>query len=150
MYALALLAFLGTAVDDSARVDRAANLKDRLQGDWKIISIEMPGKEVTPAMLAKIKVAIRFKESKMIRLHDGMEKDEATYKIDAKKSPMHFDTTNKKGVTEQGLFALHGDILIICATTGTAEARPTDFKIVGTKKHILTVWKRIKPKPDGN
>jgi hypothetical protein len=55
---------------------------------------------------------------------------------------MMFDTTNKKGVTELGIVALHGDVLLICTARNMGVPRPTVFKVEAEKKHVLTVWKR--------
>lgn len=147
-----VLVFLGTVVlfvapaggDDKEKSD-----KDKLQGDWTLVSSETGD-------LGK-KDEKEVKRRKLVVKDDGwqhFQDDKApavaiTFKLDPAKSPKEVDFEAKapaapKAVQTKGIYKLEGDTLTVCRTFAVNVARPTEFK--ATKGVVLEVYKRAEKK----
>ena len=130
---VAVLLVGGFCVGDDKKDEKKTD-KDRLQGEWTLVSIELGGKEVDG------------KGQKLV-----VQGDEWTapsggkfkIKIDATKSPKQLDLVREQGGKEStwaGIYKIEGDTLTFCRSAGPAGERPTEFK--GGRGVALLVLKR--------
>ncbi len=127
--------------------------KEQIQGAWLIVSAERDGKvetvDDTPGgMRLKLVITPDWFVYKLGDVSRG-----AFYKIDpAKKTIETDDLESKEGKPARGIYALDGDTLKICTSTGDP---PAEFKTKPGSGAILLVLKREpagtakEPKPSG-
>jgi uncharacterized protein (TIGR03067 family) len=129
------------AADDPAK--DAKKEKDRLQGEWTMVSMETRGAKHSKDDVKKYKLTIKGdKWTVMNGLSTGPGR---TFKIDPSKDPKTLDLTIKVGDKEkvsQGIYKLEGDTLTVCRPEDNGE-RPKEFKTT-VEAGILVVWKRAK------
>ncbi len=99
----------------------------RLQGAWKIVSLEMEGRAMAAGMLAGARMAIQgdhFTSTGMGATYEG------TIEVDASKTPrtfnLKFSAGPEKGNASLGIYELDGDTWRICFT-GRGTERPQKF-----------------------
>jgi uncharacterized protein (TIGR03067 family) len=119
---LAVLLFAGAALADEA-ADRAKANKDgleKLQGQWKVTSLLVRGKEVDE--FVKLGIKFKFKDDTLTVSGDqeGFTEQARVFKFDASTNPKMMDFAEtakafeeKKDVVE-GVYTLDGDTLSIC------------------------------------
>ena len=111
----------------SVRADDA----QKIEGKWKIASVELAGMPVPGIEGAELVLADGKKV--FTRLDKRVEK--GTYRIDATKRPREIDsTTDGRDGTEKGIYEIDGDTLKLClATQGTAASynqKSTDLILI--------------------
>ncbi|MCI0705712.1 MAG: sigma-70 family RNA polymerase sigma factor [Planctomycetia bacterium] len=113
--------------------------EEKLQGKWKVVSVQDGGREV------EIEDAtVTFVKDKMI-LKDGNRKLEGPFKLDSTKKPKWIDATMSERKT-LGIYELDGDNLKICINEDPNGERPTKFVSEGgTPNDVLMILKREKP-----
>jgi uncharacterized protein (TIGR03067 family) len=133
------LAAVGAAQDDAA----AKKDLDKLQGEWKVVSIEREGKEEKP----KNSRTTVSRDEWTTRAGDTVER-EGTLKLDPTKSPKAIDTVftdgPDKGKTLQGIYMLAGDDWKVLYSA-PGKDRPKTFPTQPGSAHFLIVLKRVKP-----
>jgi uncharacterized protein (TIGR03067 family) len=141
---LALILLLGMYVPVLV-ADPAQDELEKLQGPWKVVSLEKDGKKQSEDAVKTLKITI--KEDKFL-FKEGDKESEATLKIDPAKKPKTIDLVVKEGdalKTLKGIYQLDGDDLTICAAGDPNGERPTKFA-TKPKTHVgLLVLKREKP-----
>ena len=141
---LALALLLGVVVPGLV-ADPAADELEKLQGPWKVVSLEKDGKKQTEDAVKGLKVTI--KEDKFL-FKEGDKESEAALKVDPAQKPKTIDLMVKEGdalKTIKGIYLLDGDDLTICAAGDPNGERPTKFA-TKAKTHVgLLVLKREKP-----
>jgi uncharacterized protein (TIGR03067 family) len=146
LFSLLVSAFLLCLVTGAGRV--APDDKASLQGVWSAESMEADGKPA-PAEVVKW-MRLTFKgDNVLFRGNFGDDREEeCSFKIDATKSPRHFDFTppnQEKPIL--GIYEITGDKLRICLRHGGSSAgRPTEFSTKPESGLILTVFKRATAK----
>jgi len=112
--------------DDATKKD-----KEKIQGKWKVISVEAGGKREKNGEGD----IWTFKGDEMVTAEVPRK-----YKLDATKKPKSFDLSGEV-VNMAGIYSLEGDELKVCL--GPAEKPPSAFSSKGDK-HVLMVLKRQK------
>jgi uncharacterized protein (TIGR03067 family) len=109
--------------------------KDKLQGEWAVVSIGVSGMNTEDVKGLKLVV----KGDEWTAPSGGMFK----FKIDATRNPKHLDLMSEKGGKEStwaGIYKIEGDTLTFCRCKGAGGERPTEFK--GGSATFLLVCKR--------
>ena len=100
---------------------------DKLQGTWRIVSLESDGATMSPAMLDDARVVV--KGGTFVSLGMGGTY-EGTMRVDAKKTPKQFDLVftagHAKGTRNPGIYKIVGGRWTLCLATRGAE-RPKTF-----------------------
>src|SRR3954451_17484205 len=111
--ALTMLMALSAAAQQAGKTDQ-----DKLQGVWRVLTIEVDGRYVPDEQAEKFKVAVA--KDKLILGMAGKERL-TRYKLDAMASPKTIDLTGvDDGQTALGIYGLDGDSLkISLAQPGT-------------------------------
>ncbi len=108
--------------------------KDKLQGEWMVVSMEVSGKQV--ANVKDLKVVVQDNEWTSPQ---GLK---FTFVIDATTSPKQLDLQSKMGGrTWPGIYKIDGDRLTFCRSQGSGGERPTKFK--GGPGVVLFQFKRL-------
>lgn len=118
---------------------------EKLQGTWKLVSLEKDGKKQPEDAIKNFKVII--KDDKFI-LKDGNTDYEATIKLDTAKKPKTIDLAVKDGdkaETKKGIYQLDGDDLKLCVAGAPDGERPAEFATKPKAGVGLVVLKREKP-----
>jgi uncharacterized protein (TIGR03067 family) len=113
--------------------------KSKLQGEWKLISMEASGKKKSDDAL---------KDSKVVIKDDGWLSPggiQFTFKIDPTKDPKHLDLSGSPGgggldMTWPGIYKIEGETLTFCRSLGAPGQRPSEFK--AGEGIVLMVLKR--------
>jgi uncharacterized protein (TIGR03067 family) len=133
-----------------AVVDAKSELK-KLQGSWLMVDMQGMGAAVPKELLNNFKLT--FTADKISMDLGGLggpgPVQMMSYKIDPTKKPKHIDLINEngpmKGEVVQGIYALEGDTLRICASEARkGKGRPADFPKVPTQDEPILVLKRVK------
>jgi uncharacterized protein (TIGR03067 family) len=138
-------ALFGLLLVSLAAADPAKDDLDKLQGSWKIVSLEKDGKKQPEDALKSLKVII--KDDKFI-LKEGDKDAESSIKLDPSAKPKAIDLTVKEGdaaKTIKGIYQLADDDLKICAAGDPNADRPKDFATKPKANVGLVVLKREKP-----
>jgi uncharacterized protein (TIGR03067 family) len=130
------------AADPEVRKD-----EDRLQGTWKVTSIENDGKKADPKTFAGWKLVVAG--NKMTALDGNDVVDDHTFTLAAAAKPPALDLVplmgEKKAKTVKGIYRLEGDTLTVCVSEPDAKERPKEFRSVEGTSHTLVVFQRAKP-----
>lgn len=146
-----LVGFMGHVFAQS-RDDGEATHKEllqKLQGTWRIVSLEDLGKKTTEAKMKEMKFVFDGNKfyvidsaGKKAKDFEGTE-EEHTFTVDASKKPAQIKLIPKSTPQEYtaGIIAFEGDTLKIC-TSRLSKEFPKDFKSEGRTFTVLTVLKR--------
>jgi uncharacterized protein (TIGR03067 family) len=138
----ALFAIAWLAAANGSAQDDAAKERERVQGNWNFVSVEMDGKnldqfEGAKAVVKGDRVTVMFKQGfKIVR----------TFKVFPDTNPrcVDFLDADGKGDASEGIYELKDNrlkVLVRISRDGGKE-RPTDFADKGKKGHILYVLER--------
>jgi uncharacterized protein (TIGR03067 family) len=120
--------------------------EDRLQGHWKVTSVENSGKKSEAKMIANWKLVVAG--DKMTALDGNDVMDEYTFRLDAAAKPPAIDLTIQTGTEKdkkvQGVYRIEGDTLTVCVGEPGKE-RPKEFRSAEGSGHMLLVLRRAKP-----
>jgi uncharacterized protein (TIGR03067 family) len=130
-------------VDDSAK-DKAIKADlEKLQGTYKMVSLEVDGKSVPEGKLASSTLTI--KDDKYI-----IKVNEKTYEtrmtLDPEQKPktidMKFLDGANKDKTALGIYKIGGDTFTMCRALNPGQSRPRDFATWPNTNTFLVVWKK--------
>jgi uncharacterized protein (TIGR03067 family) len=142
--AVLLLAAGHAAADDPEPARNSKKVLEKLQGEWKMESMEVRGKAAPDKLRERYRLTIE-KDQWVLKLGDPATSG-STIKIDASKKPMTIDLSGKgkgKGLggSFRGIIKLEGDVLTFCRVPAS-QPYPTKFESSDTT--TLIVWKRVK------
>ena len=117
---------------------------EKIQGTWKLVSLEANGEQGPAEIVAKLK--LNFKADKLTFTPGEPGFTNYTYKLDSATNPPSFDMTHadgkNKGNTTNGIYSLEGDNLKICFG---GDQRPKEFTTKAKSGQAMYVLKREKP-----
>jgi uncharacterized protein (TIGR03067 family) len=126
---------------DNAKEKAIQQERERLQGKWKLTSVERDGK----ARPLGFDFFVVIKNDKWTT--EKKETDVPTFQIDPTQNPKTIDITmtglkgdGGKDLVEKGIYKLDKDTLTICISEPIGEPRPKEFK--STEGHVIRVYKR--------
>jgi uncharacterized protein (TIGR03067 family) len=145
LFLLALVAGLFLVATGPAAKEGSSD-KDKLQGSWGLVSVEV---NKQPLTMDQLKAARLVVEGDRYSFTLGKTHLELTYKLDATKTPRRIDLTvlagPQKGKTFHGIYKLRGDTYTVCRPIEPDKGRPTDFATEPDSGLMLVVWKHSKP-----
>jgi uncharacterized protein (TIGR03067 family) len=118
---------------------------EKLQGEWKVVSMEIKGKKSEGEALKGLQPLV-VKGSEWFAPLGGVK---STFKIDPTKSPKELDLQRElkgKEVTFRGIYKIEGDTLTFCRALAPTGERPTEFK--AGEEVVLLQFKRSAPGDD--
>jgi uncharacterized protein (TIGR03067 family) len=133
----AVLAVVGGTAAQDKKTD-----KELFQGDWKVVTVQVGGKDLRDQLPRKV---VTFSGDKVTVMGD------AEYKLDPSKTPKQIDVTvgegpddgpDQKG-THPGIYKLDGDKLVIHQAQ-PGQDRPTGFESKEGTKTLLLTLERVK------
>lgn len=120
--------------------DEAKKDAEKLQGTWKVVSIEEGGRVVTE----KVSLTVTFDKDTLVMSGDGRQAIKGTFKLDPSKKPKAIDVTITQGKREQdggkvlqGIYELDKDTLKWCTSDPGEKERPGEFSTKSGSKTVL-------------
>jgi uncharacterized protein (TIGR03067 family) len=130
-----VVAVLAVLVGGAAHQGDGKTDKEKIQGDWKLVSQVADGKEED---LPEGGMTLTFKGDKIAATVNGKQDREEPFKLNEGKDPREIDVV-KEDLTVRGLYELKGDTLRMAFLEGF-EKRPASFTDKGVG--VLT-FKRV-------
>jgi uncharacterized protein (TIGR03067 family) len=132
------LCLTASAAEEPAKPDA-----DRLQGKWKIVSLEIDSKSNAPGNDAWVEFA-----GDKVKANQGNELFK--FKLDATTDPKLIDLERIEGseapASLEGIYTLKDDKLTICVSVGEGvRVRPTEFTGKEGSGCVLVAFERVKP-----
>jgi uncharacterized protein (TIGR03067 family) len=138
--AVLVVAFLVAADDPKKEIEK-------LQGTWKLVSLEVDGKKATKGDIKKEQKMV-VEGDKFSSTVDDKHSFKGTFKLDASKKPKAVDAVvtegEYKGKTLLGIYEVEGDTMRACYAPPGKE-RPTEFVSKEGSGTYLYAYKREKP-----
>ncbi len=142
-YVLGLLAIVAL-VGAAAAEDKADADLTKIQGAWKLASLEIEGKTIPAPEGAGI--FIFGKDKKLVMKEKAKADKEGTFTMDASKDPKELDLIGGKDKEKEvmrTIYKLDGDTLKLAfSAEGPKGGRPSSFD---SKKAAIMILKRQKP-----
>jgi uncharacterized protein (TIGR03067 family) len=120
-----------------------ADDKEKLQGTWKVVSVELGGKGNEELKLDRL----MFDGDKVRVVGTGRgQEEEGTFKLDPAKSPKTIDiqTLGSKQQPVLGIYQLEDHNLKLCLGR-PGDERPANFEPKDNPRQLKAVLKRAKP-----
>jgi uncharacterized protein (TIGR03067 family) len=113
---LVILMVTGSMVAQPSRQDLVKQDLNGIQGTWKIVALEVDGKQAPAEIVATLKLV--FKDDTLTFTPGEPSFTNYKFKLDPATKPAGFAMTHtdgtQKGETDKGIYALEGDRLKIC------------------------------------
>ena len=139
---VAVIACILPADDKSKDKAIKADL-DKLQGTYKMVSLEVDGKAVPEAKLASSTLTIKG-DKYIIKVND--KPYETKMALDPEQMPktidMKFLDGDNKDKTALGIYKIDGDTFTMCRAFNPGQSRPRDFATQPDTNTFLVVWKK--------
>jgi uncharacterized protein (TIGR03067 family) len=121
--------------------DKDKSDKERIQGAWRLVSMEKRGKKAPEKEFASMKLYFVGGEVFFLGDEDG---GRGTYRLNAKNQPSEIDfTPQPKDKEMNGIYRLETDKLFLCFPERDTGKRPMSFK-PDDGDHVLMVLERLK------
>src|SRR5262245_21493419 len=113
--------------------------KERLQGTWKVISLEVNG-NLEKSDIGK---TLTYDGEKV--LPQGLEEAKITLRLNPNETPKEFDLLVDGKLLFKGIYKLDGDTLTACyPDSDDARERPKEFSGAAGRKQVLLTAKKSK------
>lgn len=117
---------------------------DRIQGEWKPVSVTINGERVNAKVFSADRMLIK---NKAFVQKAGGKTVAGTFELDASKSPPHIDEESpgpeEQPIKSVGIYELDGDTLKVCYAVAP-KARPRAFKAEEGSFQALVIYHRVK------
>lgn len=119
---------------------------DKLQGAWKVASVEYDGQDVSGDGMTNFKLVFKGDKAS-IQGNDEVKKGygKMTFKLDPSTTPKSVDISITAGEQKdnvlEGIYELKGDEFKICVKL-TGKERPTKFATAESSSTVLVLFKR--------
>ena len=143
---LPLIACLALGIDDSKDKATKADL-DKLQGTYKMVSLEVDGKSVPEDKLKSSTLTIKG-DKYVVKVED--QTYETQMILDPEQKPkaidMKFLDGANKDKTALGIYKIDDDTFTMCRRLNPGQTRPQDFGTWPDTNTFLVVWKKQEEK----
>lgn len=142
-----LVVVLLAGAEQTAKDDRPQD-REKLQGEWAVVSWEGQGFSLDKDQAKKSKLVISGDEWQPTV--DGKEAIKMKVKLDPTKTPKEVDFTlrekfgGQSDFSMKGIYKIEGDTLTVCRTMRPEFDRPMEFKF--DERSVLIVFERVKKK----
>jgi uncharacterized protein (TIGR03067 family) len=136
------LVLLALAADDS-KEDAVKKDLEKLQGTWKMASLEVDGKSVPEDKLKSSTLTIKG-DKYIIHVKDQTFETQMTLDPTQKTKTidMKFLDGANKDKTALGIYKIDGDRFTMCRALNPGQARPQDFGTWPNTNTFLVVWNK--------
>jgi uncharacterized protein (TIGR03067 family) len=137
--------FLAAAGSD--REEAVHQERNRYEGTWRVIFLQVDGKQADPKDAKKITV-VNQADGAWTILADGKEISKGTSTIDPTRKPKTLDFTPSEGPDKGKAFQGIYDIRVNCRKVCYAppgKGRPTEFASPPGSGHVLVIFQREHP-----
>jgi uncharacterized protein (TIGR03067 family) len=142
-YMAAAVTLLAIGGRGSAGSEAAAD-RDRLQGSWAMVSLEINGEKADDDEIKAARLLVEGERYNPI--YDERNVSE-TYILHPEMTPKGIDFTYsegpRKGETVRGIYKLEGDRYTLCRAIQADDARPREFATRPDSNLAMVVWTRI-------
>jgi uncharacterized protein (TIGR03067 family) len=114
-YGITLLTVGLVLVVSQARAEDKGD-KDKLQGEWSLVSYELDGECVKTTKDHVMYHSFKIEGVKIRYTRTSGECQDSTFAVDSSKKPKTIDITHKDFGGKKGLYELDGDTLKICSS----------------------------------
>lgn len=140
-----LVAAIPAIVVHEAPLDDMKKELEKLQGTWKLESVEVEGQKAPPEAFKGVRLTIKGDKFSFTESNTTFG---GTFKVDLLKKPNTIDISftegPEKGTTTLGIYEVEGDTWKICLNPKGAK-RPAEFRAKQGTGEVLEVFKREKP-----
>jgi uncharacterized protein (TIGR03067 family) len=141
LVAVAVLAVNGLCAQEFANGDR-----QRLQGEWELVSVKLNGMEAPGFPNNMDTMKVKFMADKVVTFMGGKQMEEMSYKLDETKKPKRMEVG--KGVNgaqeSKCIYQLAGDTLTIAASSANMKEPPASFD---AQEILIMTLRRAQRKP---
>src|SRR5262245_38366925 len=141
---VAMVVCLQLAGDDAKDKAIKADL-EKLQGVYKMVSLEVDGKSVPEDKLKSSTLTIKG-DKYIIKVNDQTYETQMT--LDPEKKPKSIDMKFLDGANKDksalGIYKIDGDTFTMCRGLNPGQTRPQDFGTWPDTNTFLVVWKKEK------
>ena len=145
LIAVGFVSVVGVWGKESPKKDDA--VKDelkRLEGAWRVVAVELGGKEIDREEIGDGNNLLVFSGTKCSTV-TGKRTIECTFTIDPTKTPRWIDVTRTSDkITWPGIYELKGDTLKVFQGPPGGK-RPTEFKTKEGTQQVIHTHERVKP-----
>jgi uncharacterized protein (TIGR03067 family) len=131
---------------DDAKDEAIKKDRQRYEGTWQVISLEVDGNKAAEENARKI-VVINEADGKWTIQAEGKVIARGTSEIDPTQKPKAVDLTvtegQNAGKKALGIYEFEGDTRKVCLAE-PGKGRPTEFSSTAGGGHVLAVLKRVK------
>jgi uncharacterized protein (TIGR03067 family) len=128
-----------TAAPDDDKKD-----SERLQGSWKMASLNVNGEKVPDDAIEMAKLVV--KDDQYTITLGEQTTSAAKFTMDSSKTPKQVDFKYteglQKGQTAKGIYKLDGDTFTMCRSLTEEGDRPAEFTAAADSGRLLVVWTR--------
>ena len=142
---IALVTVAGVSLARAEENEAAKKDKEKLQGEWSMVSGTSDGQEIPEEYRKQMKRACKGDELTVTVGEQLVMKAKITLDASTKPKTIDYEVTDgpNKGKKQLGIYELDGDTLKSCFAA-PGDERPKEFTSKEGEKRIFSVWKRVK------
>jgi len=142
---IGLVTVAGVSLARAEENEAAKKDKEKLQGEWSMVSGTSDGQEIPEEYRKQMKRACKGDELTVTVGEQLVMKAKITLDASTKPKTIDYEVTDgpNKGKKQLGIYELDGDTLKSCFAA-PGDERPKEFTSKEGEKRIFSVWKRVK------